>query len=54
MSGDGSLKAVAVYDAGDGDFDDDVTVPSPMPTGAKFFFDVTTNGSVANGSVDLK
>ena len=53
-SGDGSVKSVAVYDAGDGDFDDDVTVPSPMPTGAKFFFDVDTNGSVATGSIDLK
>ena len=54
LSGNGSVKAVAVYDAGDGDFDDDVTVPSPMPTGAKFFFDVSTNGSVVTGSVDLK
>lgn len=54
MTGDGSVKAVAVYDSGDGDFDDDVTVPSPMPTGAKFYFDVTTNGSVVTGSIDLK
>jgi hypothetical protein len=53
-SGDGSVKSVAVYDAGDGDFDDDVTVPSPMPTAAKFFFDVISSGSVATGSIDLK
>lgn len=53
-TGDGSVKSVAVYDAGDGDFDDNVTVPAPMPTGAKFYFDVDTNGDVATGSVDLK
>jgi hypothetical protein len=53
-SGDGSTKAVAVYDAGDGDFDDDVTMPSPMPTGAKFYFDVNTSGTIATGSVELK
>ena len=53
-SGEGSVKAPADYDAADGDYDDDVTVPSPLPSGSKFYFDVSTNGAVMIGSIDLK
>ena len=53
-SGVGSTKSVAVYDAGDGDFDDDVTVPTPMPADARFYFDVETQGNVTTGSIALK
>lgn len=49
-----SAKVAAVYDPGDMDFDDDVTCPDPLPTGAKIFFDVTTGGTTATGSVDIK
>ncbi len=53
-SGEGSVKAVAVFDPADGDFDDDFTVPSPVPSGAKFYFDVDTDGEDVIGSADLK
>lgn len=53
-SGEGSTKVLAIYDAADGDFDDDVTVPTPMPAGAKYYFEVTTNSAVVTGSIDLK
>ncbi len=51
---EGSVKVPAVYDSGDGDFDDDVTVPSPLPDGSKFYFDVVSPTATATGSVDLK
>ncbi len=54
VDGAGSVKTPAVFDAGDGDFDDDVTVPSPLPAGSKFCFDVDTNGVVVTGSIALK
>ena len=53
-TGEGSVKVLAVYDAADGDFDDDVTVPSPLPDGSKFYFDVVSAAATGTGSVDLK
>jgi hypothetical protein len=53
-TGEGSVKALAVYDSGDGDFDDDLTVPSPLPDGSKFYFDVVSAAATATGSIDLK
>jgi hypothetical protein len=53
-SGEGSVKTPAVFDPADGDYDDDVTVPSPLPSGAKFYFEVSTNGAVQLGSIDMK
>jgi hypothetical protein len=53
-SAEGSVKVLAVYDSADGDFDDDVTVPSPLPDGSKFYFDVLTNDTTVTGSVALK
>jgi hypothetical protein len=53
-SGEGSTKVRAVFDSGDGDYDDDITCPSPMPAGAKFWFDVDNGGVVLTGSIDLK
>lgn len=53
-TGEGSEKVLAVYDSGDGDFDDDLTVPSPLPAGSKFYFDVVSASGTVTGSVDLK
>jgi hypothetical protein len=53
-SGEGSEKALAVYDSADGDFDDDVTVPTPMPAGSLLFFDVAVGSVVTTGSIALK
>lgn len=47
-------KVLAVYDPADGDFDADVTAPTPMPGHAKLWFDVDTSGLVLTGSVDVK
>ena len=49
-----SQKVLAVYDPGDGDFDDDVICPSPLPAGAKIWFDVTVGATTTTGSVDIK
>jgi hypothetical protein len=55
VPGDGAAKVPAVFDAGDGDFDDDVTVPSPLPAGSKFCFDVvSSDGATVTGAIDLK
>lgn len=53
-SGEGSTKALAVYDAADGDYDDEVTAPTPLPAGAKYYFEVTTDDRKVTGSIDLK
>ncbi len=37
----GSVKKAASYDPGDSDWDDDVTAPSPIPAGSKFWVEVT-------------
>ena len=49
-----ATKTLAVFDPADGDFDDDITVPTPMPANAMFWFDVDTSGVVVTGSVALK
>ena len=54
MSAEGSVKKLASYDANDGDFDDDITCPNPLPVGSKFYFDVTTAGVTLTGSIDFK
>ena len=51
---DASTKVAAKYDPNDGDFDDDITCPSPMPVGSKFHVDITTAGVVLSGSIDFK
>ena len=49
---DGSANAVAAdFDSNDGDFDDNLTCPSPMPDGAKYFFIV--DGTIT-ASIDLR
>ena len=53
-SGEGSLKYKASFDSKDGDFDDDVTAPSPLPAGSKFWLDVDNNGVKTTGSIALK
>ena len=53
-SSESATKVLAVYDPADGDFDADVTAPTPMPGHPKFWFDVDTNGVVLTGSVDVK
>jgi hypothetical protein len=50
-SGDGSIKALAVYDSADGDYDDDVMAPSPLPVGAMFWFEMDTSGTKDVGSI---
>ena len=47
-------KTASVFDSNDGDFDTDLTIPSPMPTDAMFYFDVNTGGTVLTGSIALK
>ena len=54
-SGDGSEKAAADYDSGDGDYDDNLHCPSPLPDGSKFWFQVVDgNGQTLTGSIDYK
>jgi hypothetical protein len=53
-SGEGSVKKVAVYDSGDGDFDDDVVAPSPIPAGSQFWIEVDTAGKKDVGSIAWK
>ncbi|MEO8554188.1 MAG: hypothetical protein ABI678_29635 [Kofleriaceae bacterium] len=49
-----SAKVAAVYDANDGDFDDDITCPTPLPAGSKIWFDVTTGETTTTASVEIK
>jgi hypothetical protein len=49
-----SAKVAASYDPNDGDFDDDITCPSPMPEGAKIYFDITEGSVTSTISVDIK
>lgn len=49
-----SAKVLATYDPNDGDFDDDITCPSPLPEGAKIYFDVTEGSVTSTISVDIK
>ncbi len=49
-----SAKVLAVYDPNDGDFDDDVTCPSPLPAGSLIYFDVTKDGVTNTGSIAIK
>jgi hypothetical protein len=51
-SGDSSEKKLASYDSGDGDYDDDVVAPTPIPAGAKFWFEIDTAGVKQTGSID--
>ena len=44
----------SVYDSGDGDYDDDVVIPNPLPTDAKLYFDVLVDGTVTTGSIALQ
>ncbi len=51
MEGEGSVKKLSTYDANDGDFDDDVVAPSPIPPGSKYWFQVETDGKTTLGSI---
>jgi hypothetical protein len=54
-SGEGSVKKPAIYDAGDGDFDDDVVAPTPLPAGAQFWIEVVDpSGKKDVGSIAWK
>ena len=48
---DDADKVTGVFDSNDGDFDCNLTIPSPEPAGSMFFFDVDTNGTILTGSV---
>ena len=51
---EGSTRATASYDPADGDFDADVTVPSPRPANSRVWIRVQFAGSMTNvGSVAL-
>lgn len=54
MNAEGSTKAVATFDAGDSDFDDDVTSPAVIPAGSKYWFEVATGDKKELGSIDFK
>jgi hypothetical protein len=54
MGAEGSMKALASYDAGDSDFDDDVTSPAVIPPGSKYWFEVVTGDKKELGSIDFK
>ncbi|HEX7663899.1 MAG TPA: hypothetical protein VF407_05305 [Polyangiaceae bacterium] len=47
----GSEKKDGVYDPNDGDFDDDVTAPNPIPAGSMYYFTVTTAGVATTASI---
>jgi hypothetical protein len=51
-SAEGSAKKLAVYDSGDGDYDDDVVAPTPIPGGAKYWFEIDIAGVKQVGSID--
>jgi len=51
---DASQKVAAIYDSNDGDFDDDVTCPDPLPAGSKIWLEVTTAAVTTTGSIDIK
>ncbi|MEO7096384.1 MAG: hypothetical protein ABI175_24205 [Polyangiales bacterium] len=53
-SAEGSTKYKAAYDEADGDFDDDVTCPTPLPTGSKIWFDVMNGDTKTTGSIAIK
>jgi hypothetical protein len=54
VASDSGMAVAAKFDPNDGDFDDDITVQTPMPSGSMFFFTVTTAGVAATGSIELK
>jgi hypothetical protein len=49
-----SAKVAATYDPNDGDFDDDITCPNPLPEGSKIYFDITEGSTTDTISVDIK
>ncbi|MEP6864249.1 MAG: hypothetical protein ABJE66_26755 [Deltaproteobacteria bacterium] len=49
-----SAKVAAMYDSNDGDFDDPMTCPSPLPEGSKIYFDITEGSVTSTVSVDIK
>jgi hypothetical protein len=49
-----STKVTGTFDPNDGDFDNDLTCPSPLPAGSQFWFTVTVAGVPATGSIDYK
>ena len=51
-SGEGSTKKLASFDSKDGDYDCDVVGPTPIPAGAKFWFEIDTAGAKQVGSID--
>lgn len=51
---DASTKVTAVYDSGDGDFDDDITCPTPLPAGSMIWFTVTSGATVTTASIAIK
>ena len=48
-----SDKVLAVYDPNDGDFDADITCPSPLPAGSLIYFDVTMAGVTNTASMAI-
>ncbi len=48
-----ATAVTAVLDPADGDYDADVLVPNPIPTGAKLWVEVTQNDMTNTGSFTL-
>lgn len=54
LATDTAMAVTATYDSNDGDFDDAITVQSPLPAGSMFYFTVTKAGVESTGSIALK
>jgi hypothetical protein len=54
LATDTAMAVPAVYDPNDGDYDDDITVQSPLPAGSMFYFIVTKAGVASTGSIAIK
>jgi hypothetical protein len=54
LASDSAMAVPAKYDPNDGDFDDDITVQTPMPSESLFYFTVTTDGVPLTGSIAFK
>jgi hypothetical protein len=54
LATDSAMAVPAKYDPNDGDFDDDITVQSPLPAGSMFYFVVTKTGVATTGMIAFK
>jgi hypothetical protein len=54
LATDTAMAVTAKYDPNDGDFDDDITVQSPLPAGSMFYITVTKTGVATTGFIAFK